>query len=44
MSKPNLSSREMDEMIDDWTPEPLVPPLSEEQTTDAERMPVSLTS
>lgn len=40
VSKPNLSSREMDEMIDDWTPEPLVPPLSEEQTADAESTPV----
>lgn len=40
LSKPNLSSREIDEMIDDWTPEPLVPPLSEEETAEAEAMPV----
>ena len=40
LSKPNLSSREIDEMIDDWTPEPLVPPLSEEETAEAEARPV----
>eukprot|EP00903_Cladosiphon_okamuranus_P006351 g6221.t1 len=40
LSKPNLSSREIDEMIEDWTPEPLVPPLSEEETAEAEAIPV----
>ncbi|CAN0164209.1 unnamed protein product, partial [Laminaria digitata] len=40
LSKPNLSSREIEEIIDDWTPEPLVPPLTEEEMADAERMPV----
>lgn len=42
LSKPNLSSREIDEMIDDWTPEPLVPPLSEEEAAEAEAMPVCI--
>lgn len=41
LSKPNLSSREIEEIIDDWTPEPLVPPLTEEEMADAARMPVS---
>lgn len=40
LSKPNLSSREIEEIIDDWTPEPLVPPLTEEEMADAARMPV----
>ncbi|CAM9515948.1 unnamed protein product [Pylaiella littoralis] len=40
LSKPNLSSREIDEIIEDWTPEPLVPPLSEQETAEAETMPV----
>ncbi|CAM9262449.1 unnamed protein product, partial [Ectocarpus sp. 6 AP-2014] len=40
LSKPNLSSREIDEIIDDWKPEPLVPPLTEEETSEAESMPV----
>ncbi|CAM9597548.1 unnamed protein product, partial [Ectocarpus sp. 4 AP-2014] len=35
-----LSSREIDEIIDDWKPEPLVPPLTEEETSEAESMPV----
>ncbi|CAN0174828.1 unnamed protein product, partial [Hapterophycus canaliculatus] len=37
----NLSSREIDEIIEDWKPEPLVPPLSEEEIFEAENMPVS---
>ncbi|CAM9953210.1 unnamed protein product [Scytosiphon promiscuus] len=40
LSKPNLSSREIDEIIEDWKPEPLVPPLSEEEISEAENMPV----
>eukprot|EP00904_Undaria_pinnatifida_P007593 jgi/Undpi1/3964/HiC_scaffold_16.g07332.m1 len=40
LSKPNLSSREIEEIIEDWTPEPLVPPLTEEEIADADRMPV----
>lgn len=40
LSKPNLSSREIDEIIEEWKPEPLVPPLTEEEIADAESMPV----
>lgn len=41
-SKPNLSDREIDEIICEWKPEPLVPPLTNEETADASSMPVSL--
>lgn len=40
-SQPNLSSREIAEIIDEWKPESLVPPLSEEEKMDAENIPVS---
>ncbi|CAM9460064.1 unnamed protein product, partial [Choristocarpus tenellus] len=39
-AKPNLSEREMKELIEEWQPEPLVPPLSEEEMELAEDVPV----
>lgn len=42
-SKPNLTEREMEEIIAEWTPEALVPALTEEEIADAGKMPVSHT-
>lgn len=39
-SKPNLSDKEIEEIIDDWTPEPLVPELTQEEQEQAENVPV----
>lgn len=39
-SKPNLSSREIAEIIDEWKPEPLVRPLLEAEKLRAENIPV----
>ncbi|CAM9848591.1 unnamed protein product [Ascophyllum nodosum] len=39
-SKPNLSDREIDEILAEWKPEPLVPPLTEEEIADANSIPV----
>ncbi|KAK9323778.1 pyridoxal phosphate-dependent transferase [Lipomyces orientalis] len=35
-----LSTKEVDELVDEWTPEPLVTPLDEAQQADIDKIPV----
>ncbi|KAJ8072793.1 serine palmitoyltransferase component [Marasmius tenuissimus] len=36
----NFSEKEIDELVDEWTPEPLAPPLHEQEASDLAALPI----